>query len=435
MLFGVVRGPSFEEAKRQVEKALPFADGVEWRFDLFSFSDVTELLGLWPKLSLFTFRGASKEQIWKLLALEPDFFDIDIREDYSWLEEARRRFPKTRYILSYHDETGMPDDLEGLFARMKKTPAFAYKIAARTHCSLDALKMLCFVQAQKQVIGIAMGEEGQFARALGPIVGNLIDYAALGEPLAGQLGIEELCHTYGYPRHQKEDPVYALLGDPVSHSQGHVWHNQTLKKGVYVKIKLVPEELEAFKRMASGLPFAGLSVTMPLKKCFGKEAINTIAVRKGKWHFTNTDGQAALNLLEQHTDVRGRSCVILGAGGAAEGIARALAARGARITLANRTKATAEALAQQIGAEVATLDRLPHYEILVQATSVGMAPNVEEMPIREEQILQGSIVLEAIAKPSETRFLEAARKRGCRIIDGQALWREQALLQQKFWKN
>ena len=131
MLFGVVRGPSFEEAVKQLEKGTLHADGVEFRFDLFSFSFNKELLSRWPKLSLFKCQGTPKEKIWELLSLQPDFFDVDYKEDLSWLQEAKRQFPKTRGFLSYHDEEGMPQDLETLFQQMKKIPAFAIKLQQR----------------------------------------------------------------------------------------------------------------------------------------------------------------------------------------------------------------------------------------------------------------------------------------------------------------
>jgi 3-dehydroquinate dehydratase/shikimate dehydrogenase len=434
MLFGVVRGPSYKEAIKQLEKAIALADGVEFRFDLFNFSEIEELVRGWKKLSLFTYRGASKEVIWKLLTLEPDFFDIDIREDFSWLEEAKKEFPKTRWILSYHDHEGLPADLESLLKKMREIPAFAYKIAATAKNTLDALRMLKFVQNHEHVIGIAMGEEGQASRILGPIVGNLIDYAALGEAFSGQLDIEELCKVYRYKILKKGDPIYALLGDPVCYSKGHLHHNVKLKRGVYIKLKLRSEEIQPFRELISELPFAGFSVTMPLKKQFIPElAINTIAIREQDWDYTNTDGSAAADLIEKHMTLQGTRCLILGAGGAAEGFARALIARGARITIANRTRSTAEALAKQIGAQVCDLNHLSDYDVILQATSVGMSPHEEEMPIRNEQILPGRLVFEAVRSPLQTRFLKAAESMGCPIINGEDLWQAQADLQQSFW--
>jgi len=434
MIFGVVRGPSFKECIEQLRKAQLYADGVEFRFDLFSFQEVEELVKTWPKLSLFTYRGASKETIWKLLSLKPDYFDIDIRENPTWLNEAKSAFPKTRWILSYHDHQGMPEDLETLLAKMKKIPADAYKIAATAHSTLDALKMLRFVQNHKEVIGIAMGEDGQASRILGPIVGNYIDYAALGEPISGQLDIEELCTTYRYKDLKKGDPIYALIGDPVIYSRGHILHNAHLHRGVYVKLKVGPEEVKLFCELIKNLPFAGFSVTMPLKKLFDPtRAINTIAITNGAWNFANTDGAAAAHLLQKHGVLKGVHCVILGAGGAAEGFAHALSALGARITIANRTKETALSLAKKIGAQVCSFERLPEYDILLQATSVGMSPNEDQMPIRPDQILPDRLVLEAVRTPLQTRFLKAAADRNCVAIDGEALWQTQAELQRSLW--
>ena len=435
MLFGVVRGPGFEEAVKQIEKATPHADGIELRLDWFSFQAGKELLSRWPKLSLFKCPRASKEKIWKLLSLQPDFFDVDCREDLSWLQEAKGQFPKTRWILSYHDEEGMPQDLDALLHQMKKIPAFAYKIAAKANSCLDALKMLCFVQKRQDVIGIAMGEEGLATRVLGPIVGNPITYAALGEPFAGQIDIDELCRDYRFKSLKRNDPVYALLGDPVRYSKSHVHHNQVLQNGVYIKLKVLPEEAKLFCELASHLPFKGFSVTMPLKKLFAPDsAINTIAIRNSRWEYTNTDGPAAAFLIEQYTPLNGKRCVILGAGGAAEGFATSLIEKGAQVTIANRTKETAILLAKKLDAEVCDLHSLADYDILIQATSVGMTPDENAMPIMKEQILPRRLVLEAIRYPRETQFLKAARALGCPAIDGEELWRQQARLQRQFWQ-
>jgi len=434
MLFGVLKGPSYDEAQWQLDKAIAFVDGVEFRFDLFTFQEIEEIVSRWPKLSLFTFRGASKETIWKLLSLKPDFFDIDIREDHSWLKEAKSVFPKTQWIISYHDHEGVPEDLEALLAKMKKTPAYAYKIAAMAHSTLGALKMLRFVQNHDDVIGIAMGENGQASRVLGPVVGNRIDYAALGDPFSGQLDVEELCNIYRYKSLKKGDPIYALIGDPVTYSRGHIVHNANLQQGVYIKLKVGSEEIEQFRDLIMDLPFAGFSVTMPLKKLFDPErAINTVAIRNNEWNFTNTDGPAAAYLLQQHRNLAGAHCVILGAGGAAEGVALALSELGVRITIANRTKATALSLAKKIGGQVCSLEKLPDYDILVQATSVGMSPDEDQMPIREDQILPNRLVLEAIRSPLQTRFLKAAAACNCTTVNGEALWQAQAELQRSFW--
>lgn len=444
MLFGVITGPTLSLAKEQLRLALPYVDGVEWRLDLFSERDREEIKHLihgWPKLTLFTYRGASQDEVRKWLALSPDFFDIDLREERGLIQA----FPKIRFILSFHDDKRMPEDLDGLLQSMGKIPAFAYKIAGYARSTIDALKMLTFVGRHQRVIGIAMGEEGRVSRILGPIAGNFIDYASLGgAPSApGQIDVQELCTTYRYHELKKGDPIYALIGDPVCFSRSHETHNRLLtalkQPGVYVKLRLDIQDIDAFYDLANQLNFRGVSVTMPLKKALGhcldeplQGPINTITIDRGKWLGANTDGWAAVELLEEHRKLEGQRCLILGAGGTAHAIAIACKERGGRILLANRTKERALAIAYEVAGTVHPLDDLPDYDVLIQATNVGMV-HEEQMPINQRQLLENRLVLDVVSSFHETALLKSAKMKGCKTIDGKALFLKQASGQFQIW--
>jgi 3-dehydroquinate dehydratase / shikimate dehydrogenase len=444
MLFGVVTGPTLSLAKEQLIEALPYADGVEWRLDLLRERDVEKIKQIvqgWPKLTLFTYRGAPEEEVKKWLALSPDFFDIDLYEEKGLIQA----FPSVRFILSAHDEERMPEDLDRLLESMRKIPAYAYKIAGRAHSTIDALKMLAFVARSQNVIGIAMGEEGQATRVLGPVVGNFIDYASLGDaPSApGQISIRELCTTYRYHELKKGDPIYALIGDPICFSRSHETHNRLLtslkQPGVYVKLKLDAQDLDAFYDLANQLPFKGMSVTMPLKKAMGRflkedgeKPINTLIIDRGAWTAANTDGWAAAELIEEQEQLQGKRCLILGAGGTAQAIALACKERGAKILLANRTKERAEAVAKEVDGTVYSLDALPNYDILIQATSVGMLQE-GQMPIDPSQLLESRLVLDVISSFQETALLKAAKMKKCKTINGRTLFLKQAAGQFQKW--
>ena len=189
--------------------------------------------------------------------------------------------------------------------------------------------MLCLVQKHQYAIGIAMGEGRAIQQGFRANCGQRHRLCGFGRAVSGQIDIEELCNVYCYRRLKKADLIYALLGDPVTYSMGHRIHNQILNKGVYVKLKLRPEEVGPFRELAAQLPFKGFSVTMPLKKLFAPGfAINTIAVHNSGWDFANTDGPAAAHLIEKHTTLHNKRCVILGAGGVADGFATSLIERG-----------------------------------------------------------------------------------------------------------
>jgi 3-dehydroquinate dehydratase/shikimate dehydrogenase len=257
-------------------------------------------------------------------------------------------------IIAYHNFEGMPDDLEVVLAELKKKgPAKFYKIAAMAHSTLDALRMLIFARRHSDVIGIAMGEKGLITRLFAPIT-----YAFVHTPNApGQVSLETLLNLYHIRKLNRETPLYAVIGDPVSQSPGHIFHNNYLQgDGVYVRLHITKEELGRAIYLMRQLPFRGISVTIPYKVDIipyldhtqNKEigAVNTIDIRDGRWIGYNTDGPAALLALG---DVYGKKITILGAGGSAMAIAYSLTKAGALVTLANRTPEKAETLARRYG--------------------------------------------------------------------------------------
>lgn len=257
-------------------------------------------------------------------------------------------------IIAYHNFEGMPDDLEAVLAELKKQgEAQYYKIAAVAHSTLDALRMLIFARKHPNVIGIAMGDKGLITRLFAPIT-----YAFVHTPNApGQVSLDTLLNLYHIRKLSQKTPLYAVIGDPIEQSPGHIFHNNYLQgHGVYVKLHVTSEELGEAIRLMKQLPFRGISVTMPHKVAIlpyldqieNKEigAINTIDIRGGQWIGYNTDGPAVLSLLG---DVYGKKITILGAGGSAMAIAYTLTKASAIVTLANRTPEKARALALRYG--------------------------------------------------------------------------------------
>jgi shikimate dehydrogenase len=97
----------------------------------------------------------------------------------------------------------------------------------------------------------------------------------------------------------------------------------------------------------------------------------------------------------------------------------ALAGAGADVAVWNRTRARAAALAQELGVRHATAPEAA--EIVVNATSVGLEPNIDPfkaIPLKADTFEAGSCVIDLVYGSGETRFLEAARSRGARVIDG-----------------
>lgn len=347
----------------------------------------------------------------------PRFIDVD------WKEPI---VPGAPLILSYHNFEETPADLKAVLSLMQMRQAAFYKIATMAHSTLDALRMLTFVQSHPNVIGVCMGSLGQITRILAPVFGTPIMYAStdnIPNPL-GQLPLQTLLDTYHFRTLNPKTSIFGLIGDPVDASIGHIFHNATLKNAVYVKMAVKPSELGLFLNYAKNLNFRGLSVTMPLKEAVipyldvidpeaeKMGAVNTLLFQDGKILGFNTDGRAALATLGE---VIGKKIVIIGAGGAAKAIGYTLQAAKADVTIANRTPKEGTVPLDEISKD---------YDILINTT-----PN--PMPIDSATIIPGSTVMDICI--NETTLLQESLVKGCVCISGYPLYLHQATEQQRIW--
>lgn len=399
MICVVIKGPSIQEAEAQIKKALPYAALIELRLDLFQSLDIKTLRERYALPMIFKLKD--KTHLSELLALKPEYVDLDVA--------CAESLPGTQLIVSYHDFEKTPEDLEGIYRRMKKIPARFYKIAVQAKSTLDATRLLSF--AKKDMIAISMGPLGQFTRLLAPI-----HYAALDEgdqTAPGQFLVETLSKHY----RSKSKDLYGLIGDPVDQSISDQTHNGLID-GLYVKMRVTPEELPQFLKEAKQLNFCGLSVTMPLKErilpyldALDPEAkqigvVNTVVFKDGQSIGYNTDAKGALDALE--VDVQGRHLVLIGAGGAAKAIGYEAIKRGGVVTYLRRNE---------------PFPSTP-YAIVINCTPA-------DLPIDPELIPPGTVVMDIKTKPKNTPFLQKAK--GCRIVYGYQMFIEQALGQFELW--
>ncbi|MBA3956976.1 MAG: type I 3-dehydroquinate dehydratase [Parachlamydiaceae bacterium] len=460
----VISGPSSDDVRDQIHRAKLSADILEFRIDLFDFQTLEQISQLQAEANLpviFTLRKESQggnnrgretlrlEFLKQLATLHPAFMDIEAEVPPSFFEELATISPITKLICSWHDWERTPDDLDTLLASMKRPKANCYKIATTAHSTVDALRMLKFVQQKTKLgcslIGICMGEEGQSTRILGPIFGSLMTFAVLDaqkKVAPGQLTADELLNIYRLRSISSHTQIYGLIGDPISSSRSHLTHNDTMHKmdldAVYIKMRVEAAELHPCLSLCSQLGFQGLSVTMPHKESIFPEPINTLLFTNGDMQGHNTDGSAALELLQERIpDLHNKTVVILGAGGTAQAIAQQLSQHGVALIFANRTLYKAQQLAQSYGGEAFSLDQFEsiakaEYDILINCTSVGMnAP--DDSPICPSHLLQGALILDCVSSPEETCLIQAAKKRSCDIIPGTALFARQATKQFALW--
>lgn len=463
MLCVSINGPSFEKAHQQITNVFPYADCIELRLDSFDTYDCASIKRLRSHFSIpmiFCLRsllqggkyGGSEDarlvDIRRLASLEPEYLDIESQVPKYFIEEIASRHPNIKIILSHHDFEKTPEDLEGLYQKMKTAPAFFYKIAVTPQNSVDALRLLCWARSSDDsLIIVGMGPYGQICRILSQVTYASIDAGQESAP--GQIPAKILIERYRYHTINAHTPIYGLIGDPVEQSIGDVTHNRILAScslnAVYVKMRVKPEELADFLQLARRLPFQGLSVTMPLKEPILSHlddvdpvaqsigAVNTLLFKEGKIIGYNTDGIGALNALEKECLVKGKRIVIIGAGGAAKAIAYEAIQRGALVTILNRTKGRAHLIANELHCKGEGLDYMKEcaktgYDILINCTP-------DDLPIAPENILPQAIVMDIVTKPQGRLLLEKALEKGCRVVYGYKMFVEQAAGQFSLWLN
>ena len=160
-------------------------------------------------------------------------------------------------------------------------------------------------------------------------------------------------------------------------------------------------------------------------------AANTLTHVDGALVAENTDWLGVRRTLEPLGPWDGRPATVLGAGGAARAVVYALGELGAAVTVVNRTRSRAERLAADLGGHVGTGEE--PFDLLVNATSVGMAPHDGATPFPAERLRDAATVFDTVYRPLETRLLREARERGCRTCDGLDMLVYQAVEQLRLW--
>lgn len=254
--------------------------------------------------------------------------------------------------------------------------------------------------------------------------------------------------------------LLGVIGDPIIHSKSPVMHNAALKvlgiPGSYVPLHIKPEGLEGAIQAVRSLGFRGINVTIPHKVEVMKYldhidegaarvgAVNTIVNNNGVLTGYNTDGIGYVRSLKEEACpvLNGKKIVVLGAGGAARGIIHALTAEHPdQISVVNRTASKAIELAQEWGAladiqgfsEAEAKEVVASADVLINTTSVGMHPNIADLPVPKEWIPEGIVVSDLIYNPLETALLHTSSDKGCIIHGGLGMFVNQGAYALEYW--
>lgn len=235
--------------------------------------------------------------------------------------------------------------------------------------------------------------------------------------------------------------VFAVFGDPVSHSLSPAMHNSAFEalgmECMYHAFRVSREDLKDALAGAKAMGFGGVNLTVPLKQealrmvdadplAAAIGAVNTVDFRNGMKGY-NTDGIGAKRALEEEgVDIEGSEVLIAGAGGAARAVAFQFAKGGASVTIANRTADKAFELAadvSQVGkARGCGFDnlgtRIRESDILVNCTVLGMHPDTEGTIATSRDMHPDLTVFDIVYNPLETRLLKEAKLAGAKTVNG-----------------
>jgi 3-dehydroquinate dehydratase/shikimate dehydrogenase len=370
------------------------------------------------------------------------------------------RYKDVKRIVSYHNMRGIPDDLEGLHATMCGQDADVLKIAVMAHQPSDNLRVFELVRkSPKPLIGICTGDMGVPSRILSGLAGSPFTYAAFNKERGiapGMPSLEEMRKLYRYEMINAATSIYGVIGDPVGHSLSPLIHNRAFEElklnAVYLPFRVPRGELAPFLKSFESLPVSGYSVTIPHKETAATltgsrdplvtsiHAANTLLWNEQGWHAHNTDAPAAAASIKaflppqpdgQPAHLQSRTALILGAGGIGRAVAHALAREGVNLIIANRTFEKAQHLAEELSCRC--LEWAGRHgvlcDMLVNCTSVGMHPNLDDSPVHHSFLKPSLFVFETIYTPEQTLLVKEARSRGCHVLTGVDMFVRQAALQ------
>lgn len=226
-----------------------------------------------------------------------------------------------------------------------------------------------------------------------------------------------------------------VIGDPVGHSLSPMLHWEMLKKagieGSYEAITVSAEKLENFVKSAKNGAYDGFNVTMPHKKTIiplldelapsaqAMGAVNTVVVRNGRAIGHNTDGEGLIRTLPDLP----KKAVVLGNGGAAKAVSRALRQNGVEVVVCARHPAQGERPWSEIGEAVKDCG------LLINATCLGMDKKDDFSDFSFLQMLpKSAIVYDLVYHPRQTKLLQEATKLCNPTIEGFSLLKSQAEL-------
>lgn len=446
----------------------PWIDMAEIRVDSLSRLDDNELRELCNRLCaervpfIWTvrwrgeggaFKGSEEERLHWLCFGDREgasYVDVELMSPLA----VRFRPQRARLIMSFHDFSGTPSDPEDILRKMEALRPHVLKVSFVPHGTDDLRRImdLYVMNWSAPLAAIGMGEWGEASRLFPAVKGMPWTYGcgvSSTGTAPGQFSVKELRELYRIDRVSASTPLFAVIGDPVEHSRSPFLHNSFYSSAgidaLYGRVHV--DDMEAFFRIAETWGLRGVSVTIPHKEMVVRMAghshwlhdvgaANTLFRNNSGWQVDNTDIAAAMECLRERV-VPGEKprVLLLGAGGVSRGLAWGIVREGWELTVCNRTRVRAEALAGELGGKILDWDsRVSEgFDVIINGTRIGMEPNVKETPLEFSGSMEGKIVFDTVYTPENTVLLQQARLCKAAVVTGREMFWRQAALQHGIW--
>lgn len=257
---------------------------------------------------------------------------------------------------------------------------------------------------------------------------------------------------------------YAVVGNPVAHSRSPAIHaafaQQTDQALSYERVLIGLGDFDHALLALAEQGFAGINVTVPFKtqaydyfaahglsltpRARLAGAANTLSFDPSGWRADNTDGLGLVSDLRdrQRISIRGAQVLVLGAGGAAQGVLGALLDVGVeRLVLSNRTDSKAQALADRFQIQAVAWDALDQpmvFDVIINATSAGLQHSgaLHVPPGLLQAMGKAQLCYDMVYGAQPSAWLQQASKAGCtRCVDGLGMLVDQAAHAFAFWRG
>ncbi|MHA2035302.1 MAG: shikimate dehydrogenase [Promethearchaeota archaeon] len=258
--------------------------------------------------------------------------------------------------------------------------------------------------------------------------------------------------------------IFCVIGHPIEHSMSPIMWNPALQDlgldFAYLAFDIHPKDLEKAIEGIKALGIRGVNVTIPHKEtvinyldeidpiALKIGAVNTIKNEGGLLKARNTDASGAKKALQDAgCTISGKNIVFLGAGGVGRSLAYIMAEESNHIMLTDLVEERAITVANEIKEKMKTdiegklanrdnIEKgLKKADILINATPIGMYPNVEDTPITKDLLHGDLFVFDVVYNPLETRLMKEASEIGCQTLGGLDMLVNQGVLAFEWWTN